>query len=574
MSHPVSESPLEAGHTGWLPQDLESPQSSMVFLRALFDGHPDMVLLVGADRRIAGANSRALSEFGFHRHSLEGQPIETLLPKAVRKRHDGHLQKYMQHPTARAMGASMNLNARDRGGNEFPVDVMLHPFTGGGRQYVMVICHRLETPLALGRTRIEAPAETEQIFRLLVESVTDYAIFELDPQGRVLTWNGGAERTLGYREEEVLGQDFSIFFPPEAVEAGLPAQQLAAAARDGRYETQDWRMRKDGSVYWALVSVSAIRSQAGALLGFSKVTRDMTAQKAIEEARARLTFDLDRSVTERTRQLEETVAELQSKNGEVEALVALVSRDLSEKEVLLREVYHRVKNNLQMVQSLLRMGSRALQPSDARHALDTAVRRVHVMALVHEHLYHMPSLSRLSLPAYLRDVVEGAIAASAERPEPVQLQMEIEEIPVPLDFAVSLGLLANELVSNCLKHGIPPERRGKVTVSARVFGEMVRLVVQDDGVGLPDDFDAAKSKSMGLKFAASLAHQLGGRLQLSSSHGCRVQADLARLLQRSEIVQPAAPSAPINPATHCGAMKKGPVKSPPRQLADPSRCIS
>ncbi len=566
MPHPANVFQVDAGHPGWLPEDLHTPESSMALLDALFEGNPDMVLLVDADGRIAGANARALGEFGIQRQNLEGQPIEMLLPAAVCERHSEHLQKYFEHPTTRAMGSSMNLNARDRHGNEFPVDVMLHPFTAGGRQYAMAICRRLDAPLARSRAQIHA----------LVDSAPDVAVNLLDAEGRILTWNEGARRIYNMTASRALGRDFSVLFTPEEIAAGEPRRQMELASRSMEgVRTAGWRKGAAGQSMWVEGQFRATRDLGGNLSGFAKVTRDMSAQKALEEAQAQLTLDLDRRVTERTKQLEESVAQLQAKNGEVESLVAMVSRDLSEKEVLLREVYHRVKNNLQMVQSLLKMGSRTLQSSDARQAIDTAVQRVHVMAMVHEHLYQMPNLSRLSLPEYLRDVVEGAIASNSERPERVRLEMEIEEIPIPLDFAIPLGLLANELVSNCLKHGIPQGRSGKVTVSARLLGNGVRLAVHDDGVGLPEDFDAVRSASMGLKLAASLTHQLGGRLKFSSRNGCRVQADLASLGPQRETVDSVAPSAKLEQAALIVARKKRAAaeRALPRQFADPQRSM-
>jgi two-component sensor histidine kinase len=239
--------------------------------------------------------------------------------------------------------------------------------------------------------------------------------------------------------------------------------------------------------------------------------------------------ELEKRVAERTSQLESIVAGLRTRNEEIEALVAAMSRELSEREVRLCEVFHRVKNNLQVVQSLLKMGARTVRSGDARQAIETAVQRVYVMAMVHEHLYQMPNLASLPLSAYLRDVVEGAIASNSEQPEHIQLETDVDEIPVPLDFAIPLGLLANELVSNCLKHGLPHGRRGSICVSARIVPGAVRLVIHDNGAGLPQDFDAKKCSSMGLKLAASLTNQLGGRLEFTSRNGCRVQADLANL---------------------------------------------
>lgn len=124
---------------------------------------------------------------------------------------------------------------------------------------------------------------SEERFRLLVESVGDYAIFMLDPGGHVSSWNRGAERAKGYRAEEIIGQHFSIFYPPEAVAAGHPQYELEVAVTEGRYEEEGWRVRKDGSMFWANVVITAVRDETGALRGFAKVTRDVTERKELLE---------------------------------------------------------------------------------------------------------------------------------------------------------------------------------------------------------------------------------------------------------------------------------------------------
>jgi PAS domain S-box-containing protein len=128
------------------------------------------------------------------------------------------------------------------------------------------------------------PRESGDTFRLLVEGVRDYAIFMLDGAGRVSTWNTGAQRIKGYRAEEIVGQHFSRFYPPEAVAAGQPARLLALAAREGRAEDEGWRVRKDGSRFWASVTITALRDSDGAVIGFAKVTRDLTEHKEAEDA--------------------------------------------------------------------------------------------------------------------------------------------------------------------------------------------------------------------------------------------------------------------------------------------------
>src|SRR5207302_257122 len=131
---------------------------------------------------------------------------------------------------------------------------------------------------------VAATRETPDTFRLLVEGVRDYAIFMLDGAGRVLTWNAGAERLKGYRAEDIIGKHFSCFYPDDAVEAGKPARMLALAARDGRVEDEGWRVRQDGSRFWADVVITALRDPDGSVIGFAKVTRDTTERRRAELA--------------------------------------------------------------------------------------------------------------------------------------------------------------------------------------------------------------------------------------------------------------------------------------------------
>ncbi|HET9684979.1 MAG TPA: PAS domain S-box protein, partial [Gemmatimonadaceae bacterium] len=125
---------------------------------------------------------------------------------------------------------------------------------------------------------------SSDLFRLLVSSVRDYAIFALDPDGVILTWNAGAERIKGYRADEIIGKHFSIFYPHELVAEGFPAFELRTAANTGRFEDEGWRLRKDGSRFWANVVITALRDEQGALVGFAKVTRDLTERREAEEA--------------------------------------------------------------------------------------------------------------------------------------------------------------------------------------------------------------------------------------------------------------------------------------------------
>jgi len=150
---------------------------------------------------------------------------------------------------------------------------------------------------------------SEERLRRIVDGVKDYGIFMLDSEGRVVTWNAGAERIKGYREEEIVGRHFSCFYPQDAVDRGWPEQELVNAASSGRFEDEGWRVRKDGSLFWANVVITAIRDKAGGLTGFSKITRDLTERKRAEDAIRKLNDELEVRVRLRTAELGAALAE-------------------------------------------------------------------------------------------------------------------------------------------------------------------------------------------------------------------------------------------------------------------------
>jgi PAS domain S-box-containing protein len=201
---------------------------------------------------------------------------------------------------------------------------------------------------------------------------------------------------------------------------------------------------------------------------------------------------------------------------------------LDEKETLLKEVYHRVKNNLQVVQSLLALQRRSVPEGPARAALDDSVQRVRAIALVHEKLYQSGSLASVSLPEYTRDLLFQIGEVAGQRH--IAVRAEIEVAHAGLDSAIPFGLLVAELVGNAYKHGFRERTEGEVQVRLRPVPAGAELSVVDDGVGLPDGFSLdGASRTMGLQLAASLARQLGGELQVHSEQGTRFSAILKRL---------------------------------------------
>jgi PAS domain S-box-containing protein len=241
----------------------------------LLEAMPDAIVVADATGRVVRVNRRAEVLSGYSRDELVGMAVEDLLPEALRGSHVSHRTAYMRAPMTRSMGTHLDIRFRRRDGTEFPADIALSPVvTDYGLQVVAAVRDITE------RKRAEEELLRAQgSYRLVVEGIRDYAIFMLDLDGRVSSWSPGAARLQGYTADEILGRHFSIFYPPEDLASGKPARELVVADESGRYEEEGWRLRKDGSRFWASVLITALRDPAGGLLGFAKITRDVTERK-------------------------------------------------------------------------------------------------------------------------------------------------------------------------------------------------------------------------------------------------------------------------------------------------------
>ncbi len=259
------------------------PEDAFAFpatLETLFDLSPDAVLVTDAQGRIREANEQAEAIFGYSRQELIGQPIENLVPERFRSRHPAHREGYNAHPRTRSMGGGLNLLGLRKDGSEVPVDIMLRPMETANGMIVLSFVR----DVSFQRMAQESLRRSDQQLRTIVDSVKDYAIFLLDPKGFVATWNPGAQRIKGYTAEEIIGQHFSIFYPSDDTEQKKPQEQLGIAKAKGRFEVEGWRIRKDGSRFWANVVITPIFDQNNELTGFAKITRDFTDRKRAEEA--------------------------------------------------------------------------------------------------------------------------------------------------------------------------------------------------------------------------------------------------------------------------------------------------
>jgi PAS domain S-box-containing protein len=325
---------------------------------------------------------------------------------------------------------------------------------------------------------------TEQRFRLLVEAVQDYAIFMLDPDGRVASWNAGAQRSNGYAAEEIIGRHFRVFYPEGKQAARHPEHELAVARRDGRYEEEGWRIRKDGSQFWAHVTITAVRNDEGELVGYAKVTRDSTERRRmlsmLEDANERL----QRSAEEQAEFLAVTAHELRSPVGVLAASATLMARhqeDLTpEERTELADGMHRNAGQLRRLLDDLLTASRAQS-----RTLDLRP----VALVVDERLAGLVTALGSAEPG--AEVVLEAPAGLVAHADPGRFDQMVDNLLV-----------------NALRHGQPP-----VTVSARAADEQVLVSVTDSGPGvsrkvLPRLFERYGTSSGGTGLGLYIVRQL------------------------------------------------------------------
>lgn len=202
---------------------------------------------------------------------------------------------------------------------------------------------------------------------------------------------------------------------------------------------------------------------------------------------------------------------------------------LDEKEILLKEVHHRVKNNLQIISSLLNLQSAQIPDPKTKDALRESQNRVRSMALIHEKLYQSTDLVRVDFGAYLQNLVNNLVQSYRGKSEKVMVQIHAQSITLDIDAAIPCGLIVNELVSNGLKYAFPENREGCIEISCHQLSNgRYRLVVRDDGVGLPANFDITKSSSLGFKLVTSLVKQLDGNLTMGTTHGVCYEINFTR----------------------------------------------
>ena len=390
-----------------------------------------------------------------------------------------------------------------------------------------------DRPIAsLPATQLDADA-----FRLLVESTVDYAIFMLDPDGIIISWNAGAQRIKQYAADEIVGQHFSIFYPAEAMGRNWPAYELEEATRLGRFEDEGWRVRKDGSTFWANVVITALRSPDGTLRGFAKVTRDMTLRKQNEERITNLTHELER----RVRELDAANRELAQRNAENESLVYSVSHDLRSPLVNLQGFSQELMITAEAIRTLLKTSSMAedlraealaLVGTDLDESVAFISDAVKHLGNIIDGLLRLSRVGRVEYeraPVDMRELIQELLSAMHATVARSGAHIELGDLPVVTGDRNAIGQIIANLLGNALK-SLDPTRPGVVQISAS--GSPPVFALRDNGIGIPQDYRPKmfqvfqqvhpapnRGEGMGLAIVRRIVERHGGRVWYESTPG-------------------------------------------------------
>ena len=483
--------------------------------RLVVEAAPNAMVLIDRTGRIVMVNTQAEQVFGYSRRELVGQPVEMLVPERFRSHHPELRKGFFADPRARPMGAGRDLYGLKKDGTEVSVEIGLNPIdTDEGPMVLSAI-----VDITARKVAELALRESEQRYSLLVDGVTDYAIYMLDPNGIVTNWNRGAQRIKGYRTEEIVGQHFSCFYTEEDCAANLPQRSLEIAARDGRYEAQAWRVRKEGSRFLADVVIDALKDDSGQLIGFAKITRDVTervrAARELEEARINLVQS----------RAEEALRRAQAELAHATRVIALGELSAS--------IAHEVN---QPLTSLMSSGYACLnwldsEPPNIEMARRSAERIIRESKRASEIVHRIRTLATKAsiqkAPLDINNVLNEVIAL-------VQLELLSHGVSLQTELAPALPFVLadqvqlQQVIINLVMNGVEAmqavtDRPRQLTIRSQLDeASQVLVAVEDCGVGIStenadqlfDAFFTTKSGGlgMGLSICSSIIEAHGGRI--------------------------------------------------------------
>jgi two-component sensor histidine kinase len=369
--------------------------------------------------------------------------------------------------------------------------------------------------LAKSRQALE---EQTLMLKLVLDNMGE-GLVAADGEAHFLLWNEAAKRLMGREAADLPSEQWTphyrVFLPDGITPYPPESLPLVRALRGEsvRVELIVEPPQPDSKV-WLEVTARPLKDGQGKLRGGVAVMRDVTERKHAEQEREDLLVRLKASSAELEQRVNERTAEL--------------SNTLNERGVLLQEVHHRVKNNLQVISSLMNLQLRSIKDPPTREALQEAQSRVKAISLIHEMLYQSSDYANVPFSEYARKLTSNVFDVVGVAPGSVSLELAIEDVALAVHKAIPCGLILNELITNALKHGFPNGRRGKLRVQlGKLDAERLQLSVTDDGVGIPAGLDIRKTKSLGMHLVHTLAEQLGAEVEIVREQGTAMRFTFA-----------------------------------------------
>lgn len=327
----------------------------------------------------------------------------------------------------------------------------------------------------------EALRESQEKFRSLIETTCDW-IWEVDQNCTYTYISPRVKDLLGYAPEEVLGKTPFDLMPLDEAERLSGLFQEILNSKKPFFSLENAYLHKNGQFVLLETRGVPFFDADGVIRGYRGIDRDITSRKRAEYQ---------------------------------------IKKSLKEKELLLREIHHRVKNNLQVVSSMLNMQARAAKDKDVKNILSESRNRVNAMALIHTELYKSESLSKINMKGFIDKLLVQLLQSYPVSDTKISTSVHVVDYPLPISLAVPMGLIVNELLTNSFKHAFVNRKEGRIDVSLGPSENgALDLTVSDDGVGLPDKFDIATCETLGLHVVKILAEgQLDGKLKIISNEG-------------------------------------------------------
>lgn len=317
--------------------------------------------------------------------------------------------------------------------------------------------------------------ENQQFTKSIIESSLDM-ICATDKEGKIIEFNEAASHCFGYSFEEIKNLSPRVLYADEKQFERVHKQIFSL----GNYSGEVVNVRKDGTRFVSYLSASQLLSPTGEVIGSMGVSRDIT----------------------------------ESKNAEKQ-----IKDAIKEKEILLKEVHHRVKNNLQVISSILNLQSSYVSDENTLNILRESQNRIKSMAFIHESLYQNKDFAQIKFSEYVVNLSNNLVHSYGLNNKLIDLKLEIDEVFLNLDDSIPCGLIINELVSNALKYAFSDKEQGEIEIKVKNKGEYLYLCVADNGKGLPNNFNIENTQTLGLQLVSSLCEQLAAELKLSSKQG-------------------------------------------------------